>query len=40
VVFDRVVEKRRADDVGVADFVVNDDPERDTEQVIVMPRSA
>jgi hypothetical protein len=40
VVFDRVVEQGRADDVHVVYVVVDDDPERDAEQVVIMPTSA
>ena len=34
VVFHRVVQQRRADDVGVADAVMADDPQRDPQQVV------
>ena len=34
VVFDRVVQQCRADDVRVMNVVVDDDPERDAEQVV------
>ena len=34
VVFDRVVEQRRAGDAGVTDVVVADDPQRDPERMV------
>ena len=34
MVFDRVVEQRGAGDVGVADVVVADDPQRDPEGMV------